>query len=87
MRDQEVGPNVGIRFKISLLCQFNCYSFFADKYYNDNMEEEGPSVTSIVIDLVTKMTDIMRDNVTTKTILDVESKVRSDLSFINLLIN
>ena len=48
------------------------------------MEDEGPSVTSIVIDLVTKMTDIMRDNVTTKTILDVESKVGSELSFIKI---
>jgi len=44
------------------------------------MTEEGPSVSSIIRDHVTKMTDTMRENVTTKTMLDVESKVSIVLS-------
>ena len=51
-----------------------------DNYYDEDMTEEGPSVSSIIRDHVTKMTDTMRENVTTKTMLDVESKVSIVLS-------
>ena len=51
----------------------------AEEYYPDDSQEEGPSVTNVLRDHCHKMGQIMLDNVTTKTSLDVESKVSSTI--------
>ncbi len=45
------------------------------KYYPAHRRDEGPSVGLIVSQHVDKMGEVMMHNVTTKTMLDVESKV------------
>ena len=54
-----------------------------EQYWPDNQRGEGPSVSDIVDQHVQKMTHTMTENVTTKTMLDVESKVRT--SFLKLI--
>ena len=52
---------------------------FAEKYYPDNKKDEGPSVAEIIEEHLTRMTSTMTESVTTKTILDVESKVSENV--------
>ena len=49
--------------------------FFSGKYYPEEEDEEGPNLTTIVEQHVHHMNNCMRSNITTKTMLDVESKV------------
>ena len=49
--------------------------FLSEKYYRDDQTGEGPSVTSVLKEHVINMTRTMSESVTTKTMLDVESKV------------
>lgn len=52
------------------------------RYFPEDEEEEGPSISAIISQHLQQMTQAMSDNVTTKTMLDVESKVtNSDLSY------
>ncbi|XP_067674368.1 uncharacterized protein [Haliotis asinina] len=44
------------------------------QYYPEDEEDEGPSIASIVEENLEKMRTAMSENVTTKTMLDVESK-------------
>lgn len=46
------------------------------KYYPEDEEDDGPGVSAVILDHLDQMTRAMSDNVTTKTMLDVESKVR-----------
>lgn len=47
------------------------------KYFPDEEEEEGPSMSYTVAQHHESMMKAMSENVTTKTMLDVESKVNS----------
>ncbi|XP_052807484.1 dynein axonemal heavy chain 5-like isoform X7 [Mya arenaria] len=44
------------------------------RYYPEDEEDEGPAISTIIAEHVTNMTMAMSDSVTTKTMLDVESK-------------
>ncbi|XP_052089132.1 uncharacterized protein LOC127725852 isoform X10 [Mytilus californianus] len=46
------------------------------KYYPEDEEDDGPGVSAVILDHLDQMTKAMSDNVTTKTMLDVESKDR-----------
>ncbi|XP_052708586.1 uncharacterized protein LOC128183562 isoform X10 [Crassostrea angulata] len=46
------------------------------RYFPEDEEEEGPSISAIISQHLQQMTQAMSDNVTTKTMLDVESKKR-----------
>ena len=48
------------------------------KYYGSQVEEESPSVATIVKTHLTKMTEVMNEHVTSRTMVDVETadKVR-----------
>lgn len=48
---------------------------WAEGYWPDNQKGDGPSVSDVVSEHVNKMKDTITHNVTTKTMLDVESKV------------
>ena len=60
-------------------------AFFLGKYYPEDEEEDGPSISAIILDHLEHMTKAMSENVTTKTMLDVESKVRRTLCFLWML--
>lgn len=49
--------------------------FTLGNYYPEDEEDEGPAISTIIAEHLTNMTMSMSDNVTTKTMLDVESKV------------
>lgn len=55
------------------------------KYYPIEEEEEGPNLTTIVEQHVHHMNNCMRSNVTTKTMLDVESKVGLTVLYLPVL--
>ncbi|ESO89151.1 hypothetical protein LOTGIDRAFT_229063 [Lottia gigantea] len=60
------------------------------RYYNEDDEDEGPSISSIIEEQVSNMTKSMSENVTTKTLLDVESKDKEKFdhhynSYINIV--
>ncbi|XP_053397319.1 dynein axonemal heavy chain 5-like isoform X6 [Mercenaria mercenaria] len=44
------------------------------KYYPEDEEDEGPAISTIIAEHLTNMTQSLSENVTTKTMLDVESK-------------
>ncbi|KAJ8314952.1 hypothetical protein KUTeg_007102 [Tegillarca granosa] len=44
------------------------------KYYPEEEEDEGPSVSHVIVEHLMQLTKAMSENVTTKTMLDVESK-------------
>jgi hypothetical protein len=48
---------------------------FVGKYYPEDEEDEGPAISTIIAEHLTNMTTSLSVNVTTKTMLDVESKV------------
>ena len=48
---------------------------FPGQYYPEDEEDEGPGISAVVGEHVTNMTVAMSAAVTTKTMLDVESKV------------
>ena len=48
---------------------------FIGQYYPENEEDDGPGISAVVGEHVTNMTVAMSVAVTTKTMLDVESKV------------
>ena len=47
------------------------------QYYREDEEDEGPGISTVVGEHVTNMTVALSLAVTTKTMLDVESKVSS----------
>ena len=68
---------------IQLYRSFLC--IFVGKFYPEDEEEDGPSISAIILDHLEHMTKAMSENVTTKTMLDVESKVRRTLCFLWML--
>ena len=48
---------------------------FTGQYYPEDEEDEGPGISAVIGEHVTNMTVAMSAAVTTKTMLDVESKV------------
>lgn len=48
---------------------------FLGKFYPEDEEGDGPGISTVIMEHLEEMTKAMSDNVTTKTMLDVESKV------------
>ena len=55
-------------------------SCFTGKYYGSDNEGEGPSVSSVVRDHLQRMTEVMNASVTSRTMVDVETADKVNVS-------